>query len=210
MNKQGRSSVVEQRPFKPKVVGSIPTAPTNISFLDNRLQLFEGPRGAINVRLLAPAKPSEPLCCSPLAMHWELPACRYSWSFEYLHVAAALVAPLDRHRAHEATLNGYGGTCASRSGLSLLSRLRGLASSPVFGLANMVFPSRRLRTPNPPTSPAEPVLSCVDVASPQANGREASTDETPAFSHRPAYRRRMLGALPSAVHPSRCHAISVR
>jgi hypothetical protein len=25
---QGRSSVVEQRPFKPKVVGSIPTAPT--------------------------------------------------------------------------------------------------------------------------------------------------------------------------------------
>src|SRR5467141_1504253 len=98
---QGRSSVVEQRPFKPKVVGSIPTAPTNISFLDNRLQLFEGPRGAINVRLLAPAKPSEPLCCSPLAMHWELPACRYSWSFEYLHVAAALVAPLDRHRAHE-------------------------------------------------------------------------------------------------------------
>jgi hypothetical protein len=29
MSKQGRSSVVEQRPFKPKVVGSIPTAPTN-------------------------------------------------------------------------------------------------------------------------------------------------------------------------------------
>jgi hypothetical protein len=27
--RQGRSSVVEQRPFKPKVVGSIPTAPTN-------------------------------------------------------------------------------------------------------------------------------------------------------------------------------------
>ena len=26
---QGRSSVVEQWPFKPKVVGSIPTAPTN-------------------------------------------------------------------------------------------------------------------------------------------------------------------------------------
>ena len=34
MNKQGRSSVVEQRPFKPKVVGSIPTAPTKpICFL---------------------------------------------------------------------------------------------------------------------------------------------------------------------------------
>ena len=30
LEKQGRSSVVEQRPFKPKVVGSIPTAPTNI------------------------------------------------------------------------------------------------------------------------------------------------------------------------------------
>jgi hypothetical protein len=28
---QGRSSVVEQRPFKPKVVGSIPTAPTNLT-----------------------------------------------------------------------------------------------------------------------------------------------------------------------------------
>jgi hypothetical protein len=27
---QGRSSVVEQRPFKPKVVGSIPTAPTKL------------------------------------------------------------------------------------------------------------------------------------------------------------------------------------
>ena len=28
LSDQGRSSVVEQRPFKPKVVGSIPTAPT--------------------------------------------------------------------------------------------------------------------------------------------------------------------------------------
>jgi hypothetical protein len=28
---QGRSSVVEQRPFKPKVVGPIPTAPTNLT-----------------------------------------------------------------------------------------------------------------------------------------------------------------------------------
>ena len=33
---QGRSSVVEQRPFKPKVVGSIPTAPT--SFLVEELR----------------------------------------------------------------------------------------------------------------------------------------------------------------------------
>jgi hypothetical protein len=30
---QGRSSVVEQRPFKPKVVGSIPTAPTSLLIL---------------------------------------------------------------------------------------------------------------------------------------------------------------------------------
>jgi hypothetical protein len=29
---QGRSSVVEQRPFKPKVVGSIPTAPKILRF----------------------------------------------------------------------------------------------------------------------------------------------------------------------------------
>jgi hypothetical protein len=43
VNRQGRSSVVEQRPFKPKVVGSIPTAPTNISFLNNGLQILEGP-----------------------------------------------------------------------------------------------------------------------------------------------------------------------
>jgi hypothetical protein len=40
---QGRSSVVEQRPFKPKVVGSIPTAPTSIFFLHNGLWLFDGP-----------------------------------------------------------------------------------------------------------------------------------------------------------------------
>ena len=33
--RQGRSSVVEQRPFKPKVVGSIPTAPTNYFFDSN-------------------------------------------------------------------------------------------------------------------------------------------------------------------------------
>jgi hypothetical protein len=46
MSKQGRSSVVEQRPFKPKVVGSIPTAPTNIFFIHNNLRLFEGPQGA--------------------------------------------------------------------------------------------------------------------------------------------------------------------
>jgi hypothetical protein len=42
MSKQGRSSVVEQRPFKPKVVGSIPTAPTNIFFCNCDLQICEG------------------------------------------------------------------------------------------------------------------------------------------------------------------------
>ena len=90
---QGRSSVVEQRPFKPKVVGSIPTAPTNISFLSNGLQLFEGPRGATSVRRLAQAAPNERLCCSPLAAPSELRAYRYSWSFEYLHVAGVPAAP---------------------------------------------------------------------------------------------------------------------
>ena len=34
---QGRSSVVEQLPFKPKVVGSIPTAPTNQPFFLEQL-----------------------------------------------------------------------------------------------------------------------------------------------------------------------------
>ena len=34
--------MVEQRPFKPKVVGPIPTAPTNISFSDNQLQICDG------------------------------------------------------------------------------------------------------------------------------------------------------------------------
>src|SRR5713226_10761807 len=72
---------------------SIPTAPTNISFLNNRLQIVEGPRGAINVRRLAPATPNEQLCCWPFAMQSERPACRYSSSFEYLRVAEAPAAP---------------------------------------------------------------------------------------------------------------------
>jgi hypothetical protein len=60
---QGRSSVVEQRPFKPKVVGPIPTAPTNISFVKNNLHLLARPN---NVRQLAcdrslGGKPSKPL-----------------------------------------------------------------------------------------------------------------------------------------------------
>src|SRR5690348_14312606 len=67
-----------------------------------------------------------------------------------------------------------------------------------------------LRKPNRPTSPTEPPSSCVDVAAPQANGQEASIDEKPAFLRRPAYRRRMLVALPSAVRPSQYHAISDR
>ncbi len=37
--------MVEQRPFKPKVVGSIPTAPTSFSLLGKVLQFREGTRG---------------------------------------------------------------------------------------------------------------------------------------------------------------------
>ena len=44
---QGRSSVVEQRPFKPKVVGSIPTAPTNFSFVLNQMENPGGNKGAL-------------------------------------------------------------------------------------------------------------------------------------------------------------------
>src|SRR5438876_1663394 len=84
------------------------------------------------------------------------------------------------------------------------------ASSPEFVPANTVFPSLGLRTPNHPISPGGLASSCVDVVSPQANGQEASSDEKPAFLRRPAYLRRKLAALPSAVHPSRCHAISNR
>ena len=39
--------MVEQRPFKPKVVGSIPTAPTNIFLFLLELQKPEGARGAL-------------------------------------------------------------------------------------------------------------------------------------------------------------------
>jgi hypothetical protein len=39
--------VVEQRPFKPKVVGSIPTAPTNILFILLWLEKPEGAQGSI-------------------------------------------------------------------------------------------------------------------------------------------------------------------
>jgi hypothetical protein len=52
---------------------------------------------AVSVRRLAPAKPNERLCCLPVAMQSEPPECRYSWSFEYLRVAAALAASGDRH-----------------------------------------------------------------------------------------------------------------
>ncbi|SRR5216684_3474226 len=37
---EGRSSVVEQRPFKPKVVGSIPTAPTKLLSYQHIKRLF--------------------------------------------------------------------------------------------------------------------------------------------------------------------------
>src|SRR6266568_6904 len=100
--------------------------------------------------------------------------------------------------------------CASRSGPALLSVPQEQASSPEFGLANMVFLFRDLRIPNPRISPAELLSPCADAASPQANCQEASIDEKPAFSLRPGYRRRRLAALPSAALPSRCLAISNR
>ena len=80
-------------PFKPKVVGSIPTAPTNISFMNNELWLFKGPQGAINVRQLALGALAEQLYCSLLEAPLELLACRCSWSFEYLHAARVPAAP---------------------------------------------------------------------------------------------------------------------
>src|SRR6266581_6493596 len=90
---EGRSSVVEQRPFKPKVVGSIPTAPTNISFVNNDFWIVEGPRGAISVRPPAPEALGEQLYCLLLEAPWELLACRYSSSFEYPRGARVPVAP---------------------------------------------------------------------------------------------------------------------
>src|SRR5579863_9142736 len=51
---QGRSSVVEQRPFKPKVVGSIPTAPTNCD-RGHSFSIVSLPTGAETLRLLRPA-----------------------------------------------------------------------------------------------------------------------------------------------------------
>jgi hypothetical protein len=44
---QGRSSVVEQRPFKPKVVGSIPTAPTKLLLFRHVKLLRFFPAGAV-------------------------------------------------------------------------------------------------------------------------------------------------------------------
>jgi hypothetical protein len=67
---EGRSSVVEQRPFKPKVVGSIPTAPTNIFFVHSDLWFFEGPQGAINTTQLAERELVERPCSSPPALRY--------------------------------------------------------------------------------------------------------------------------------------------
>ena len=41
------ADVVEQWPFKPKVVGSIPTAPTNFSFALNHMENAGGTKGAL-------------------------------------------------------------------------------------------------------------------------------------------------------------------
>jgi len=52
-------------------VGSIPTAPTNISFSNSRLQISEGAQGSIKLTLPALAVPDEPLCCLPLSKRRE-------------------------------------------------------------------------------------------------------------------------------------------
>lgn len=58
---QGRSSVVEQRPFKPKVVGSIPTAPTKLLSYQHVRQL--------RVLRLALLFQLNGLQCAPLLVH---------------------------------------------------------------------------------------------------------------------------------------------
>src|ERR1700674_3964135 len=76
---QGRSSVVEQRPFKPKVVGSIPTAPTNISFAGKDLQFPREQLGNTDLLLMLFSlreAPFEQLCYLLRATLRELPGCR--------------------------------------------------------------------------------------------------------------------------------------
>jgi len=116
----------------------------------------------------------------------------------------------DRYLAHEVTLNDCVGTCASRSGVSLLFLLRGLASSPEFDLANtaFLFPGSRISSHR--TSPAELASPCVGEASLQANGQAASIGERPVFLRRLVFRRRKRVVPTSAVLPNRCHSISDR
>ena len=85
--------MAEQRPFKPLVVGSTPTAPTTISFLNCELQICEGALGSSKLTLRALVSPTEPPCYWPPAEPWESHACRYSSWYEYRHDAAVPVAP---------------------------------------------------------------------------------------------------------------------
>src|SRR5579864_779405 len=104
-------------------------------------------------------------------------------------------------------LNGYVGTCASRSGLSPLFPPQEQASFLEFDPANTVFLFPGSRISSHRTSPAEPASPYAGEASPQANGQEASIDERLVFLRRLAFRRRKLVVLPSAVLPSRWHSI---
>src|SRR5467141_3790818 len=65
---QGRSSVVEQRPFNPKVVGSTPTAPTNHPFSQQHLSdLSRRQKAAMRASRVSPRAPAP----------WKMPQFKY-------------------------------------------------------------------------------------------------------------------------------------
>src|SRR5579859_1435820 len=123
---------------------SIPTAPTNISFILMKLEKPEGAWGRIkspflrSLTPLAPESPNELLYCWLPEEQQERLVCRYSWLCEYPHAAAAPVALSDRPQAREAAWNGYAGMCASRCGRFPPSPPREQANSPALGWANTV------------------------------------------------------------------------
>ena len=59
--------MVEQRPFKPKVVGSIPTAPTKILIEIKGLAIGRLPAGAMLRRKLSVNCPCSSPACTPMA-----------------------------------------------------------------------------------------------------------------------------------------------
>ena len=90
--RQTMSGVLNLRAFN-VAFSSIPTAPTNISFSNNQLQICEGAEGSIKLTLPAPEAPNEPLCCLLLSKRREPHACRYSSSCEYRHGAVVPAGP---------------------------------------------------------------------------------------------------------------------